>query len=180
MEQKKKTMRLGGVLMALFIVCGCLLMYKGNDAAALAAQKEQLEVSLKELLVKKERLTLRAPEDGKILQVIAKAGEMINPGAPVVFLESKRCYYDIYVSEEQAVHLAEGERITGESVAGAKKVAGTIRLLAQAPGFAELKQTREKGQADLSAFQVRIYVDEGQGVLPGMTIEVKADAFPEG
>lgn len=36
-----------------------------------------------------------------------------------------------------------------------------------------LKMTREKGQSDLTAFQVRIYTDPVEGVIPGMTIGVK-------
>ena len=55
----------------------------------------------------------------------------------------------------------------------AKEVRGTIRLLTQAPGFADLKQSREKGQADLSAFQVRIYIDEPEKVLAGQTVTVE-------
>ena len=148
-----------------------------NDVEALRQQKAALEVQLKELEVAKERLTLRAPEDGKILKVLAKEGEMISPSTPVVLLESSRSYYDIYVSEKQAAHLAEGKVITGTTVAGEKGVTGTIRLLAQAPGFADLKNSREKGQSDLSAFQVRIYIDKQEGVIPGMTIEVKDSEF---
>ena len=50
------------------------------------------------------------------------------------------------ISEEQAANLSEGQVIAGHTVAGDHKVTGTIRLLTQAPGFADLKQTREKGQ----------------------------------
>ena len=150
-----------------------------NDVEAMRQQKRALEVQLKELEVARERLTLRAPEDGKILKILAKQGEMVSPNTPVVLLESKRCYYDIYVSEKQAAALSEGRAITGTTVAGSKKVTGTIRLMMQAPGFADLKQSREKGQADLSAFQVRIYTDPQDGVLPGMTIGVDADEFTE-
>ena len=50
-------------------------------------------------------------------------------------------------------------------------------MLTQAPGFSDLKQTREKGQSDLSAFQVRIYVDPQDGIIPGMTIGVKDSEF---
>lgn len=148
-----------------------------NDLASLASQKQALEVQLKELEVARERLTLRAPEDGKILKVLAKEGEMIAPQTPVVLLESSRSYYDIYISEEQAGQLSEGQAVTGYSVAGDRKVTGTIRLLAQAPGFADLKQSREKGQADLSAFQVRIYIDPQDGIIPGMTIGVNDSEF---
>ncbi|WP_294160564.1 HlyD family secretion protein [uncultured Selenomonas sp.] len=144
-----------------------------NDVAALESQRQALVVALEELETQKERLTLRAPEDGKILKVLSKEGEMVAAGTPVVLLESNRSYYDIYLSEEQAAGLAEGDEITGVTVAGKKEVKGTIQLLTQAPGFADLKQSREKGQADLSAFQVRIYIEPTDGVVPGMTIGVK-------
>ena len=86
-------------------------------------------MQLKQLEVQKERLTLRAPEDGRIIKVLAKEGEMVAAGTPVVLLESNRSYYDIYISEKQAQGLAEGDTITGRTVAGDKPVAGTIRLL---------------------------------------------------
>ncbi|MCR5834775.1 MAG: HlyD family efflux transporter periplasmic adaptor subunit [Selenomonadaceae bacterium] len=144
-----------------------------NDIAALAEQKKMLEVQLKEAEVAKGRLTLRAPEDGKILSVLQKQGEMIAPNTPVILLETNRVYYDIYLSEEQAVNLHEGDKIIGRTVADDKEVSGTIRLLTQAPGFADLRQTREKGQSDLSAFQVRIYIDNPEEVLAGQTITVE-------
>ena len=146
-----------------------------NDIAALTQQKKALEVQLKELQVAKSRLVLRAPEDGKIINVLQKQGEMIAPNVPVVLLESKRVYYDIYVSERQAVKLHEGDEITCTTVADNKKVPGKIRLLTQAPGFADLKQSREKSQADLSAFQVRIYIEPSSEVLPGQTVTVEFD-----
>lgn len=150
---------------------------KQYDVQSLAAQKQLLEVELNELIVNKERLTLRASEDGKILKVLAKEGEMVAPNAPVILLESKRCYYDIYLSEEQAVKLSEGDTVTASAVANKKEIEGTVRFITAAPSFADLKMTREKGQSDLSAFQVRIYTKEENDILPGMTVEVTADAF---
>lgn len=146
-----------------------------HDIAALTQQKKMLEVQLKELEVAKSRLTLHAPEDGKILSILQKQGEMISPNVPVILLETRRIYYDIYLSEEQAVNLHEGDEIICRTVADNKKIRGTIRLLTQAPGFADLKQSREKGQADLSAFQVRIYIDEPEKVLAGQTVTVELD-----
>ena len=115
-----------------------------NDIAALTQQKKFLEVQLKELEVAKSRLTLHAPEDGKILKILQKQGEMISPNSPVILLESRRIYYDIYISEEQAVNLREGDEITCRTVADDKKISGTIRLLTQAPGFADLRQSSQK------------------------------------
>ena len=143
-----------------------------NDIDALNHQKKALEVQLKELQVSKSRLTLRAPEDGKIISVLQKQGEMISPSVPVVLLETKRIYYDIYLSETQAVKLREGDEIICTTVADGKNVKGTVRLLTQAPGFADLKQSREKSQADLSSFKVRIYIDPTSDVIAGQTVTV--------
>lgn len=150
---------------------------KQHEVQSLAQQKKALEVQLKELQVKKERLVLRAPEDGRVLKILAKQGEMVQANTPVVLLESKRCYYDIYLSEKQASQLHEGDTLTGRTVAGEKTAIGTVRLITQAPGFADLKMSREKGQSDLSAFQVRIYTEPADGIQPGMTIEVREHEF---
>ena len=54
-----------------------------------------------------------------------------------------------------------------------------MRLVTEAPGFADLKMTREKSQADLSAFQIRIYIDPTDGIIPGMTIGVNDREFTQ-
>ena len=148
-----------------------------NDVEALVQQKKYLEVQLKEAQIQKERLTLRAPEDAKVLKILAKQGEMVSANTPVILLESKRAYYDIYVSEKQAACLQENDPITGTTVATSRKVTGTIRFITQAPGFADLKNSREKGQSDLSSFQIRIYTKPETGLRPGMTIEVSDAEF---
>ena len=150
-----------------------------NDIAALEAQRDALLVQKKELEVARERLVLRAPEDGKVLKILAKEGEMVSSSRPVVLLESSRSYYDIYVSEEQVQGIKEGSRITGKTIAGSRSVTGTVRLVTKAAGFADLKMTREKSQADLSAFQIRIYIDPTDGVIPGMTIGVSDREFTQ-
>ena len=148
-----------------------------NTLAGLVQQKKQLEVALKELKVNKGRLVLRAPEDGKILKVIAKEGEMVSPNSPVILLESDRTYYDIYLSEEELGNLKEGDSLLGHTIAGEKEVPGTVRLIAKAADFADLKMSREKSSADLTSFQVRVYTKRVDQVIPGMTIEVKKNEF---
>ena len=155
------------------VEAGAIAQSQLDDATMTLNVAQALVVQLEELETQKERLTLRAPEDGKVLKVLSKEGEMVSAGTPVVLLESDRSYYDVYLSEEQAAGLHEGDEITGVTVAGKKEVKGRVQLLTQAPGFADLKQSREKGQADLSAFQVRIYIEPTDGVVPGMTIGVK-------
>ena len=89
---------------------------KRHDRESLVQQRNQLQVRLQQLEVQKDRLTLRAPEDGKVLKLLAKQGEIVQADTPVILLESKRQYYDIYVSEKQAVHLHEGQVLAGVAV----------------------------------------------------------------
>lgn len=152
---------------------------KANDLESLKQQKKQLEVALEQQEVNKKRLILTAPEDGKILKVIAKEGEMVSANTPVILLESSRYYYDIYLNEVEKGKMKEGDRLTGHTVSGDIEVPGTVRLVARAPGFADFKMSREKSSADLTAFQVRTYIDRVPGVVPGMTIEVNRHEFTE-
>ncbi len=144
-----------------------------NTLDSLKQQKKQLEVALEELNVNHGRLILRAPENGKILKVIAKEGEMVSANTPVILLESERTYYDIYLPENEVSHLSEGSYVEGHTVADKKKVPGTVRLIARADGFADYKMSREKSSADITSFQVRIYTEPVPQVIPGMTIEVQ-------
>lgn len=54
-----------------------------------------------------------------------------------------------------------------------------VTSIAAAPQFASLRMSREKGQADLSMFLVRIAMDANADLLPGMTAEVKLDEITD-
>lgn len=141
----------------------------------LQANRVALEVELETLAVEEQRLTLRAPEDGKVLELLYEPGEMVPASSAAVILETDRRYYDIYVSEAQVNRYQEGSEVTGYAVAIDKNVTGEVRIATAAPSFADLRMTREHGTADLTSFKVRIYVKPTEGLLTGMTIEVDHD-----
>lgn len=138
----------------------------------LEKQRERLLIKLDRLKVEKERLTLKSPVSGKVVNVLAKNGEMVNPSSPVVVVETKDFYYDIFVSEDQVAKMKTGDSVTGYGIAIQKKVPGKIRFISEAAEFASMRMSRERGQGDLTSFQVRVYTDEVPALLPGMTIEV--------
>ena len=140
--------------------------------AQLAAQRDAAKVQVETLKVQETRLTLRAPEDGTVKKVLCEAGEMVTAGAPVVLLETDRRYFDIYVDETQAGAYRPGMQVKADVPALGKSVTGTVRFTEAAPSFADLRNTRERGQADLTSFQVRIYVAADEELLTGMTLEV--------
>lgn len=140
----------------------------------LQAARQSLDVSLQQLEVERDRLTLRAPEDGKILTLTYEVGEIVPAGSPAVVLESSRRYFDIYISEAHVMNFQPGTRVVGYVPALNQNVEGIVRFAQAAPTFADLRMTREHGTADLTSFQVRIDVHDPK-VLTGMTIEVDHD-----
>lgn len=144
-----------------------------NQIADLKAQISADKAQLRQLKVNLDRLTLRAREPGKILQVLFEDGELIQAGATAVLLETDRKYFDIYVSEDQVGKYRPGTKVTAYAPAIDKNITGTVRFATAAPAFADLRNTRERGQSDLTSYQIRIYTDPEAELLTGMTLEVK-------
>ncbi|MBP1173122.1 HlyD family efflux transporter periplasmic adaptor subunit [Paenibacillus sp. OT2-17] len=141
----------------------------------LKQQKDTQEVQLKTLLLKKERLVLKAPQDGKVTSISTKVGENVAQGAPVITLETNDLYYDLYVNEEQAGKFKANQEIKTHISGLNKDLKGTVRYVTAAPQFANVKMSREKGEADTATFQVRVYVTREAALLPGMTVEVNTN-----
>lgn len=140
---------------------------------SLKAGREASAAALEQLKVNQSRLTLKASEKAKVLEVLYEKGELVSPNAPAVLLESERLYFDIYVAENKVTGFQEGAKVTCWSPALNQNVRGTVLSVTAAPDFADLKMVRERGQADLTLFKVRINVEPAEGLLTGMTLEVK-------
>lgn len=145
-----------------------------NTLQNLRALREAALVKLDDLKVDRDRLTLEAPQSGKILELLFEEGEIVGAGVPVALIETDRRYVEIYVSEADAGRYAPGAEIPLHAPAIGRDFAGTVRFCEAAPEFAELRMVRERGQADLTLFRVRIDVPaDVEGLLTGMTVEVK-------
>lgn len=174
-EQREKfnqTKRADGMTLQTIINARERILNRQNQLAQLSAQLVQSKAELKQLEVNYQRLTLIAPEAGKILRVLYDEGEMIPVGAPVVILETDRKYVDIYVNENMVSSYDPGTTVNAYIPALNANTKGVVRFATVASSFADLRTTRERGQADLISFQVRIYVEETAKLLAGMTIEV--------
>ncbi|WP_417200941.1 HlyD family secretion protein [Sutterella wadsworthensis] len=133
---------------------------------SLKAGREASAAALEQLKVNQSRLTLKASEKAKVLEVLYEKGELVSPNAPAVLLESERLYFDIYVAENKVTGFQEGAKVTCWSPALNQNVRGTVLSVTAAPDFADLKMVRERGQADLTLFKVRINVEPAEGPLP--------------
>jgi HlyD family secretion protein len=145
---------------------------------ALAKQLEQQKILLQSLQVQKDRMTLKAPVDGKIAKIVPKAGENVGSGTPVIVVETGKLYFDLYVDEQQVGKLKPEMKIPVHFAALKGQVEGRVQFVTAAPQFASLRMSREKGTADLNTFQVRVYVDRTDTLLPGMTAEVHVNEIP--
>jgi HlyD family secretion protein len=144
-----------------------------NAIAALKAQIAQKEAEIEQAKLNLSRLELKAPQSGKILKLLYEEGEMIGAAVPAVLLETDRKYVDFYVNETLAGGYKPGSEVSLYIPALDKTVKGTVRFTTVVPSFADLRNTREKGQSDLTNFQVRVYLEDAPQLLTGMTAEVK-------
>lgn len=170
--QFEQTRNATGMTLQSITIARQKLQNRQNQLAQIKAQLEQAEADLKQLKVNYSRLTLVAPEDGKVLKLMFEDGEMAPAGAPAVLLETDRKYVDIYVNEKMVNDYQPGTKVKANVIALDKTVNGTVRFATAAPSFADLRMTRERGQADLTSYQVRIYMEPIANLLTGMTIEV--------
>lgn len=146
-----------------------------NELRALRAQHDSLKAQLQQQELNLKRTKLYAPEDGRVLEIMYDEGEMVAASSPAVVIESNRKYFDVYISEKAAAHYHAGGRIEGYAPALARSVGGDIRFVLAAPSFADLRMTREQGQADLTSFKMRVYTDQDPQLLRGMTVELAND-----
>ncbi|MDO7785908.1 HlyD family secretion protein [Desulforamulus aquiferis] len=137
-------------------------------------QKESMMVQLEALEVQKDRMVLKAPADGKVSRIVPKIGENIAPGVIAIVIESNQLYYDIYVNETQINKYKPGSMVSGYVVALKRNVEGKVRYITSAPQYANMRMSREKGQADVSSFLIRIDIENTPELIPGMTVEVNS------
>ncbi|AWV31818.1 HlyD family efflux transporter periplasmic adaptor subunit [Paenibacillus sp. FSL H7-0716] len=118
-----------------------------------------------------------APEDGSVNKIIVKPGDLVQLGMPMAVLQKNNFYTDLYIqeSEIQKLEVEQSIGVYFPYLEHPTEVTGVITSIAAAPQFASLRMSREKGQADLSVFLVRVTMEGNADLLPGMTAEVKLD-----
>ncbi|MGI6678722.1 MAG: HlyD family secretion protein [Dehalobacterium sp.] len=138
-------------------------------------QKDILESQLAALKLQKERMVLKAPMDGKVAKLVPKAGENITANVTAAIIQSNNLYYSIYIDETQVSKFAKGNVVAGKAPALNEEIEGTVRSIASAPQYANLRMSRDKGLSDTSSYIVIVDVQASSNLLPGMTVEVDID-----
>ena len=122
-----------------------------------------------------------APDDGLINRIVVKPGDQVQQGAPMAILQKSNYYTDLYIqeSEIQKLEVNQSLGVHFPYLDHEAEVTGVVTSISAAPQFASLRMTREKGQADLSMYLVRISMDSNADLLPGMTAEVRLDEITD-
>ena len=131
----------------------------------LASNRQQAQLDL-------ERTQIKAPCDGKVLTINYQEGEFVSAGAPALVLEKYERYLDVYLPETKALQYQPSQQVSLTRAVDHKVFTGVIRYLNPAPSYADLRMSREQGQADLTTYEMRIYTS-GEDLLPGMTLELE-------
>ncbi|MEC0225731.1 HlyD family efflux transporter periplasmic adaptor subunit [Paenibacillus alba] len=122
-----------------------------------------------------------SPEEGLISRIMVKPGDQLAPGMPVAVVQKTSYYADLYVQEGEILKLDVNKsvHVRFPYLKRSAQVDGVVTSISAAPQFANLRMTRERGQADLSMFLVRIAVNANADLLPGMTAEVNLDEIAD-
>ncbi|OMD38810.1 HlyD family efflux transporter periplasmic adaptor subunit [Paenibacillus odorifer] len=142
---------------------------------------KQGEVLFKVKSAEEGETDVLAPEDGSVNRIIVKPGDQIQQGMPMAILQKNNFYTDLYIQESEIQKLEVNQSISVHFpyLEHPAEVTGVIASIGVAPQFASLRMSREKGQADLSMFLVRVAMDANADLLPGMTAEVKLDEITD-
>ncbi|MBT2282439.1 HlyD family efflux transporter periplasmic adaptor subunit [Paenibacillus polymyxa] len=122
-----------------------------------------------------------APYDGLVDRVAVKQGVQVQAGVPLAVLQKNTYYTDLYIQESEIQQFAVNQSMDVHFpyLDQPTKVKGSVTSISSAPQFATMRMSREKGQADLTMFLVRISMDSNTDLLPGMTAEVKLDEITD-
>ena len=123
-----------------------------NTLQNLRALREAALVKLDDLKVDRDRLTLEAPQSGKILELLFEEGEIVGAGVPVALLETDRRYVEIYVSETDAGRYASGADVSLHAPAIGRDFSGTVRFCEAVPEFANSEWCGSAGRRTSRSF----------------------------
>ena len=156
---------------------------RSEDKTAAQAQVSQVEGKLKEALVAKEEANLKSPIAGIVDTVIAKAGQVVGQGVPLVtIVDPKDQWVVINVTENNLGHFAVGSEFMGSVPALANNhqpYQQRFKVYASSvlSDFATWRLTNSKDGFDMRTFEIRARPQNADSRLrQGMTVLVDIPA----
>ena len=156
---------------------------RSEDKSAATAQVAQVDAQLEEALVAKEEANLKSPIAGIVDTVIAKAGQVVGQGVPLVtIVDPKDQWVVINVTENNLGHFAVGSEFMGSVPALANNhqpYQQRFKVYASSvlSDFATWRPTNSKDGFDMRTFEIRARPQNADSRLrQGMTVLVDIPA----
>ena len=149
------------------------------DAPLPTVAEGQLNVARDELSASRaalEKLTLRAPVNGAILQVNARSGELISPSTPpplVLLGDTSALRVRAEVDERDIEKIKSGQPVLVRPVAlRGREVAGTVSFIAPLVEAGRYSALGQRNMTDVDVVEVLIDLSEPGALVVGMKVDV--------
>jgi HlyD family secretion protein len=142
--------------------------YKYNAAK----QKVQAVKGQKdEVMAYYDELTITAPVDGEIVQIISNPGELVAAGYPILTILNPDDMWAVFnIREDDLKNIHKGNSYEIFFPALDKKFSMEVTYISALGTFASWKPTAQQGNYDLKTFEVRLKSKEKiENLRPGMT-----------
>ena len=147
-----------------------------EHSAALAVQAARTVDEVRSLAAD---LRLSSPIDGEIKEAVAKRGELVSPGYPVMTLiDLSDVWVTVNVREERLSKVRMGQVVLGRVPAlGGTELPFVVNYISPLGDFATWRATSDSGDFDLKTFEVRAVPQKPvSGLRPGMSVLFNAEA----
>lgn len=136
-----------------------------QEIDAARARVQALEAAVASADARLSRYTLRYAGAADVLEVHAKVGEVVAPGAPLATLaDLDHPYVDVFVPQSEIARVSVGEKVWVRVDSLPKALAGTVQRIATKTEFTPRFLFSEKERANL-VIRVRVRVADPEHVL---------------
>lgn len=115
---------------------------------------------------------LIAPNDGEIIEIYVKMGDLVGTGAPVLsILDRNDNWFNFSIREDMLGQLRSGDSVKVQIPAlGKQTYPCSVRKIKAMASYATWRATKTLGQYDVKSFDVKVVSDDNiEGLCPGMT-----------
>jgi HlyD family secretion protein len=145
-----------------------------NSAQSVLNQAKSADELTQEI---KDNASIKAPASGIISTVIAKKGEMVNAGYPMMTIQKDQSFFVKFnLRQNQMTKINKGSLVTMK-IPGCtpEKVQGRVAELAPALGYADWVPEKQNGEFELRTFQIKVRPENAgsiKGLRSGMTAQL--------
>jgi HlyD family secretion protein len=134
---------------------------------------DEAEGNLKLIERQMQELTLTAPRDGVVMQILCREGEIVSPGTPMIYLQdADQLTLTVYVPVVDATKIEIGNvvEITADSYPG-QVFTGSVSHIADEAQFTPATVLTEEERVKL-VFAIEVLLKDASGSLkPGMPVD---------